>query len=187
MHSAAPPPWATARRTAWAIVALAVCLAALTLADVWLERVTGIVVGTPFAHDAGKPDLRFGYTPADVAALLDRYGPDGRRAYAVGLVIDTVYPVALGAATILLAARAWAGRARWTWAAPLTFAVLDVVENALFGIALASHPVLPSGLLVVASAVTRVKLVAFPPTVAVAVVAAVVLIVRRRRGGDRPT
>jgi len=161
------PAWASARRARIAVAALLACLAALTLADLWLESHTGLPVGLPMSAGATKPDLLFGYGAADLDALFTAYGEGGRRAYAVGLVIDTAYPLALAAATVLLAARALPPRARWLWVFPVTFAVLDVIENIGFGVALAAHPQTLDRLVAVLSPITQVKLLSFPPTVAV--------------------
>jgi hypothetical protein len=169
------PGWASPRRSWMAIGALVACLAALTVADVWLERHTGLPVGLPMSTDATKPDLLFGYEAAELHALFASYGEGGRRAYAVGLIVDTVYPLALATATVLLAARALPRRARWLWAFPITFAVLDVVENLGFGIALAAHPETLDRLVAVLSPITQAKLLSFPPTVAVLLTSAGVL------------
>lgn len=174
-HRTDVPGWASSRRAWLALGALLVCLTALMLADLWLERHSGVPVGLPMSADATKPDLLFGYQAADLHAIFTAYGEGGRRAYAVGLVIDTVYPLALAAATVLLAARALPARTRWLWAFPITFAVLDVIENLGFGVALAAHPHTLDGLVAVLSPITQVKLLSFPPTVAVLLTSAGVL------------
>ncbi len=180
--------WASPRRARLALAALVACLVALTLADLWLEHHTGLPVGLPMSSEATKPDLWFGYGAADIHALFTSYGAGGRRAYAVGLVVDTVYPLVLAAATILLSARAFPRRAPWLWAFPVTFAVLDVIENLGFGVALAAHPRTLDGLVTVLSPITQVKLLAFPPTVAVLLAAIGVVGWRwfRLRQGGRP-
>lgn len=169
------PRWASRRRTRLAVAVLLASLVALTVADIWLESHSGLAVGMPMSSDAGKPDLRFGYGTGDLASLFTAYGAGGRRAYAVGLAIDTVYPLALAAATVLLSVRAFAGRARWLWAFPVAFAVLDVIENIGLGIALAVHPRPMAGLVAVLSLVTQVKLLSFPATVALLLASAAVL------------
>ena len=161
------PGWASPRRAWIALGVLLACLAALMLADRWLESHTGLPVGLPMSADATKPDLLFGYGAADLDALFTAYGEGGRRAYAVGLVVDTIYPLALAAATVLLAARALPRSARWLWAFPITFAVLDVIENLGFGVALATYPQTLDGLVAALSPITQAKLLSFPPTVAV--------------------
>jgi hypothetical protein len=166
------PGWATRRRTAIATGLLLVTLAALNVADIWL-----------FSYDdATKLDLRlWGYSQTEVIHLFDSYGPGGRRAYAVGLVIDTIYPLTLLAATVLLSARAFGAARRWLrwwWVAPATFAVLDVIENAMFGVMLAAYPDVPDGLVTIAAPITRVKLISFGPTVVLIVLAAVILVYR---------
>jgi hypothetical protein len=138
--------------------------------------------------DATKPDLLFGYGVADLDELFAAYGDAGRRAYAVGLVVDTVYPLALAAAAVLFAARALPRRVRWLWAFPITFAVLDVLENLGLGAAVAAYPQTSDRLVAVLSPITQAKLLSFPPTVAILLVSAGVLSwrwVRDRR--DPPT
>lgn len=173
-----PPVWASGRRTLRAVVGLAIVLVALTIADAWLH-----------GYDpATKLDLRFGYDRTEVVDLFRAYGPSGRLAYGVNLAVDTVYPLVLAAAVILVSARAFGGGLRWPWIAPAAFAVLDVVENLLLGVALLRFPEVPSGLVSVTSLVTRVKLVSFAPTVVLGVIAVAVLGYRvfsgraRRRG-----
>ncbi len=161
------PAWASVRRARIAVGALLGCLAALGLTDLWLESHTGLPVGLPMSADATKPDLLFGYGAEDLGALFTAYGEGGRLAYAVGLAVDTAYPLALTAATVLLAARALPSRARWLWVFPVMFAVLDVIENIGFGVALAAHPHPLDGLVAILSPITQVKLLSFPPTVAV--------------------
>ncbi|HSJ29169.1 MAG TPA: hypothetical protein VLB67_13255 [Acidimicrobiia bacterium] len=173
------PPWATPRRTLLAVAAFLVSLAALAAADMWLESITGEPVGSPMSADATKPDLWFGYDTEEVTTLFASYGPDGRRAYAVGLVIDTVYPLALAAAAILLWARAFGGAHRWGRIPAAVFAVLDVIENFLFGVMLATHPSVPSGLVAVASPITQVKLASFWPAIVSMAVSSGVLAWRR--------
>ncbi|WP_225753140.1 hypothetical protein [Actinotalea sp. Marseille-Q4924] len=150
-----------------------VSLLALQLSDASVQRY----------DDATKPDLRAGgYSRDDLVELLAAYGPEGRVAYGVNLVVDTVYPLALAAATVLLAARAFDGRRRWLWAAPLAFAGLDVVENVLLGVATAVHPDVPAALVAVSSPLTQVKLVTFLATMAVLLVSVAVVVVRWWRG-----
>lgn len=183
--------WATARRTTWAVVALLVSLAVLTAGDVVFEEATGIAAGSPFSSDAGKPDLRFGYSHDQLVDLFERYGADGRRAYVLNLALDTVYPIVLALAGILLAARAFPAL-RWPWIAPLGFAVPDVVENGLMAFALSRYPDIPVWVAAVASPITQVKLVFLPLAYLVAIVAFLVLAKRwlgsrRRRPAERLT
>jgi hypothetical protein len=157
--------WATRRRTLWAVVALAVTLMALSVSD---QHLAGF-------DPATKLDLRFGYGTADVAELFRAYGAAGRRAYAINLAIDTIYPLVLAAAAILLTARAFGPTRRWPWFAPIAFAVLDVVENALLAVALRQYPEVAASLVAVASPITQVKLVSFVLTLAVGLAAVAVL------------
>lgn len=163
--SSAPPLWATRRRTWWAAAMLLASLAALTLTDAWLESHTGDPVGMPMSSEATKPDLWFGYEHIDVVDLLDRYGPEGRRAYGVGLVADTIYPLSLAAAAILVTGRTLRSASRWLWIPPLAIAVLDVAENALLGGAVFIHPDISAVLVLVASPIAQAKLLALVATV----------------------
>jgi hypothetical protein len=166
--------WATRRRTVWAVVALVVSLVALSASD---HHLAGFGAAT-------KLDLRFGYGVAEVVELFHAYGAGGRHAYAINLAIDTVYPLALAAAAILLTARAFGATRRWPWLAPSAFAVLDVVENALLGVALRRFPDVPP-FVAVASPVTQLKLVSFVLTLAVGLAAAAVLARRAIASGPR--
>ena len=171
-----PPRWATVGRAWWAVAAYLVTLGALQVVTAWVSTFAG----------ATKLDLRWGYAYDDVIGLLGDYGADGRVAYGIHLAIDTAYPVALGLATILLAALAF-GRRRWLWVAPLVFMVLDVLENSLIGVMVATYPGVPEALVAIASPVTFVKLASFFPTMAVLIVSAVVIVVRwARRRAARP-
>lgn len=80
------PVWAGTQRVWIAVSALLAGLAALSLTDLWLESHTGLPVGLPMSPDATKPDLLFGYGPADRDAPFTPCGRGGRTAYAVGLV-----------------------------------------------------------------------------------------------------
>ncbi len=178
------PSWASVRRAWIATGALLACLVALRLTDLWLEVHTGLPVGLPMSADATKPDLLFGYGAADLDALFTAYGPGGRVAYAVGLVVDTVYPLALAAATVLLAVRTLPPRTSWLWTFPVTFALLDVIENIGFGVAVTAHPHIPDELIAVLSPITQLKLLSFPPTIAILLTSAGLLSwngVRHRR------
>jgi hypothetical protein len=170
----AAPRRATNRRAWWAVAAYLVTLAALQVVTAWVNTF----------DDATKLDLRWGYSHDDVVGLLGDYGADGRVAYGIHLAIDTAYPVAVGLATILLAAVAF-GRRRWLWVAPLVFMVLDVVENVLVGVMVATYPAVSQALVAIAAPITFVKLASFFPTMAVLIVSAVVTAVRWPRG--RPT
>lgn len=173
----ASPRWATVRRAWWAVAAYLVTLTALQVVTAWVSTF----------DDATKPDLRWVYTHDDVVGLLGDYGADGRLAYGIHLAIDTAYPIAVGLATILLAALAFGGR-RWLWIAPLTFMVLDVLENTLLGVIVATYPDVPEGLVAIASSVTFVKLASLFPTMVVLIVSGVVIAVRWWRGRtDRST
>lgn len=170
-----PPPWATARRVARAVVAVGLALVALNVAEAWV-----------YTYDDSRIlDLRIGYDHGDVLELFGAYGTAGRRAYALALVVDSIYPVVLLTGVVLATARAF-GKRPWLWVAPAAFAILDLVENSLFGAALAGYPDVPAGLVSVAAPITTVKLVAFVPT-AVTALAALIVLGYRRYAGRRST
>jgi hypothetical protein len=139
------------------------------------------------AHATGvtKPDLTFGYGHAEILSILTAFGEAGRTEYAWGLVIDSVMPILLALATILIAARAVPRHLPWLSAAPLTFMVLDLIENASFGMMVARYPEVSPGLVAATSPVTMVKLVSFAVTLPTLVVGTGVLVVRRARGLGR--
>jgi hypothetical protein len=138
------------------------------------------------AHAPGvtKPDLTFGYGHAEILSILTAFGAGGRTEYAWGLVIDSVMPVLLALATILVAARAAPRLLPWLSAAPITFLVLDLIENASFGVMLAQYPDVSPALVAATSPVTMVKLLAFAvtfPTLAIGTGILVVHWVHTRR------
>jgi hypothetical protein len=143
---------ATPRGIIIAISLYLVSIAVLTLSD---ARITAL------APEFSKPDLQFGYDFAYVLAALTILGDVGRSAYGVNLIIDSVMPVLFAAATVLVVARA---APRW-WLvlsiAPLTFMVLDVVENVSFGLMLFQFPDIAPALVISTSLITMVKLSAF--------------------------
>jgi hypothetical protein len=167
---------ATPTMTTRAVVAYLLSVAILQLADLWLASEAP---GVP------KPDLSPGYDHARVVEIFEAYGAGGRTAYAWGLVIDTIMPIALGVAGVFVVALAvprWLGRLA---IAPVTFAVLDVIENALFAVMLSQYPAISEGLVAVARPITIVKLSAFVVALPTLIVGVGVLLARWRRGRQR--
>jgi hypothetical protein len=167
---------ATPRAVAVALGLYLLSIAALQWSDLRLA-----------AHAPGvtKPDLNFGYGHAEILSILTALGESGRTEYAWGLVIDSVMPILLAVATILVAARAAPRLLPWLSAAPVTFMVLDLIENASFGMMVAQYPEVSPALVAATSPVTMVKLVSFTVTFPTLVVGTGMLVVRWARGRRR--
>jgi hypothetical protein len=137
------------------IFSIILYLASILVLDMSDARLTAI------APDFSKPDLTFGYGFSDIILLLSLLGEVGRSAYGINLIIDSIMPIFFAAATLLVVARA---APRW-WVylsiAPITFMVLDIIENASFGFMLLQFPELSPGLVAFTSPVTMVKLASF--------------------------
>ena len=92
------------------------------------------------------PDVQPFYTGAELYALLERYGPAGRRAFLEFSLYDLLYPfVAYGLAALALAALTRslvAAQPRWGWIVwlPLVGLVVELLEQAGFLGALALFP-----------------------------------------------
>jgi hypothetical protein len=89
--------YATPRATAVAVALYLASIGLLTLSDINIAR---------HAPQVTKPDLIFGYSHAQIVELFTAFGDGGRQAYAINLVIDTLMPLALLVATLLVIARA---------------------------------------------------------------------------------
>lgn len=130
------------------------------------------------ANGAPKPDLRFGYSPAELDQIFAAYGEDGRRFYAVNLLADTPFPIFGGIAGALFVLVAFRDR---TWrkilaSIPLVFLVTDLIENVLlFGLSQA-YPPLSESIAVIASLITQIKRAAFYMTVLLMVISALWLV-----------
>lgn len=127
-------------------------LVALSIADLPLgQQAPGIT----------KPDLTFGYTYADIIAILTAYGSVGRQAYLISLLVDSIMPVMFAAVALLIVARAaprWLG---WLGIAPLVFMVLDLIENAALAFMVAQFPDVSPALVTFTRPVTMLKLSAY--------------------------
>jgi len=161
-----------------AIAFYLVTLVALFVADL---RIAAHAPGVP------KPDLVFGYDHLRIMEILTAMGEQGRAAYGVSTVVDTVMPLAFALACILVAARAFARWAPWVYIAPLGFFALDVVENASFLVMLGQFPDVSAPLVGVTRWVTMVKLSAFAVAMPTLVVGVATLLgraaLRRSRSG----
>jgi hypothetical protein len=153
---------------------------ALYIASVVLLSISDAQIAS-LAPEFTKPDLTFGYTQAEILEALDTLGEEGRRAYGINLVIDTIMPIFLAAATLLVAARALPKWLILLGIAPVIFMALDIVENALFGVMLLQYPSILPGLVSAASPITMVKLSAFFITLPTLILSLILLIFRRVR------
>jgi hypothetical protein len=132
------------------------------------------------ANGAPKPDLRFGYSTAELDQIFSAYGEEGRRLYGWNLLADTPFPIFGGLAGVLFVLAAFSDSPwrRLLAAVPLTFLVTDLIENALlFGLAQA-YPPLSEPVAAVASLITQIKRTAFYGTVALMVISALWLMIK---------
>jgi hypothetical protein len=114
-----------------------------------------------YAPGVTKPDLQFGYTPAAISEIFSILGPEGRQIYLQHLVVDSIMPVFFALTILLVVARViprWLGLLS---IAPLTFMVLDLVENASFAWMITQYPSISTTLVSVTSVITMIKLSAF--------------------------
>ena len=117
------------------------------------------------AADAPLLDTRFGWGQDDARGFLSALGGEGRRLYALTLLIDTLYALTFAVAGTLVLA--WiSGRMvaptnqlRLVMLLPVLAGVLDLVENmGILGL-LALFPSVPSGLGAALGLVTATKLI----------------------------
>lgn len=114
---------------------------------------TGLLFGTgPFpavralAPAGVLPEEQFGYGADELHAFLGAIGPDGRAAYVMFQRLDTLTPLLLGGAAMLLIA--WllrrggtrAGPAAWLPFVPVLFLLTEVVEDFVLGRAARLYP-----------------------------------------------
>lgn len=101
-------------------------------------------------------DARFGYSVADAETLLTALGPDGRHFYLRMASLDVVFVLiaALGDWMLLTLLLRKVGVGLWPRAVVLIGYGADLLENALYGIALIGGP---TALLAIASVATVVK------------------------------
>ena len=132
------------------------------------------------AGGATKLDLRFGYDLPAVQALFESYGQVERNLYLLNLAIDKLMPLILTLATLLFIPLAFR-RAKIILilaTAPITFLILDIIENALLAVLVTSFPELNAALVRLASAIKRPKLIAAMLTYGILIVTVLVVIGR---------
>jgi hypothetical protein len=114
--------------------------------------VVGVVLERPMEHAGGPSILAFEFaaTKARVGQILAEWGPSGRRAARIGLIVDYAYMVSYGGFFTLagLATRDLAIRQDWRRLATagrvvpffaVAAACFDAIENVFLLIALAGH------------------------------------------------
>ena len=96
---------------------------------------------------ASSPDTSFFYSPADLVAMADAYGPEGRRAYVQArYTFDVVWPVVYG--VFLVSSISWLSRrgfpsgSRWQRGnlVPLAAVLFDILENLTTSIVMLRFP-----------------------------------------------
>ena len=100
-----------------------------------------------YGHEIGIPDLSMAYSPSDLYALAEAYGPEGRVAYIrARFTFDVIWPVVytlfLVTAMSWSARRAFAADSRWQRAnlVPLLAALFDYLENTATSLVMARYP-----------------------------------------------
>jgi hypothetical protein len=101
-----------------------------------------------YAGAEGAPDTRLWYTPEYLHRTAERFGPDGRRSYAVSrATFDVAWPVVYTTSlttvlTVLLRDRAPEGsRRRLANVLPVAAFAFDMAENAAVSTVMLRHPV----------------------------------------------
>lgn len=117
-----------------------------------------------YGADVGSPDLSLTYSTADLYAMAEAYGPEGRAAYVrARLTFDVIWPVVytvfLVTAIGWLARRAFAADSLWQRAnlIPLVAALFDYLENATTSLVMARYPAQTPVVDVLATLFTPIK------------------------------
>lgn len=124
-------------------------------------------------------------TDADMRAVLDRLGPDGRAAYRRQLAADLLVVAAnatwVGLWLSAVGRRTLPGAAAGVVAPTLAVlpAIADLTENAALALAIGAHPAPGAGLIGVAAVATRAKLALFAVAIVAGVALSAVLVARR--------
>ena len=169
---------ATGRRVVAALAAFAI--ASVVLFNAGPAR--------PLTESAGAPllDVRFGWDADDAHAFLAAAGDEGRRLYALQLLLDSAYALAFAAAVAL--ALAWLRKvlaARPAFARlpllPVAAGALDLVENLGIATLVARFPSEPRLVADATGVVTAAKLVLVYAVMAVLALGLVALATRALR------
>lgn len=130
-----------------------------------------------------KLDLHFGYDLSLVNMLFSAYGERGRTIYGWDLLIDTIFPALFSLAVMLVLFLAFQSRS-WRIAliiAPLTFFVVDVIENVFLFSMILAYPNISEDLVTISSFSTQLKLTAVAVTSVEFLIALLVLSFRREQ------
>jgi len=113
---------------------------------------------------AGSPDTSFLYSPADLYAMAEAYGAQGRQQYVrARWTFDLVFPLVYGSflitVTSWLFARAFPAASRWQRAnlAPLFGTAFDFLENTATSLVMGRYPARTPVVDVLAPAFTLLK------------------------------
>lgn len=140
----------------WPMVALLVVGFILCLQGfAWRQRQLGSA--------AEVPDVRFGYSPEEIRAVFENWGPDGRRLYAVSqLTLDVAFPVIYATLFAICISRLYPmGWAKVLVLIPAFAGVADLGENLLLAALAWTHDGGVSAWVWVATALTVLKFGAF--------------------------
>lgn len=137
------------------------------------------------------PDMRFGYSLADIQQLFSTVGTDGLRVYSAMQDADTFLPIVYSLAIsfgILIAIRNCPDRLQKTKSLgmfPLIVAIFDYAENILIATQVASYPTLNGGIIELASIYTTLKWVTLGISFLILIVFGVIAIVYSAKNRDR--
>ena len=143
---------ATTRKVLISLGFYLLSIVALNFYDIQIAR---------YAPGITKPDLQFGYTSAVLYEIFTNLGSEGRQIYLQHLVVDSIMPVLFALAVLMVVARVIPRWFALLSIAPVTFMVLDLVENASLAWMLTQYPAINSTLVSITSVITMIKLSAF--------------------------
>ena len=175
----------------WMAIAAAVLFALFTAVVLPAQADAGAFYTVRYA----APDTSLWYSPDDLYAAAEEWGPDGRAAYVYARVtFDVIWPLVYGAFLVTTLAWVWARGtgpgSRWRRVAllPVVAVALDYAENICTATVMARYPARTPVLAELAPFFTAGKwltLAASFVLLAIGVIVAVVARFRRRR--SRPT
>jgi len=144
--------WATTRTVLISLGLYLLSIVALHLYDIQIAR---------FIPEVTKPDLRFGYSSEEISEIFTLLGSEGRQIYLQHLVVDSVMPVLFALSVLLVVAHVLPRGLGLLAIAPVTFMVLDLIENGAFAWMLVNYPSISPSLVAVNSVITTIKLSSF--------------------------
>jgi len=135
---------------------------------------------------AGSPDTSFFYSPADLAAMAEAYGPDGRQAYVrARYTFDVAWPLVYG--LFLVTSISWLSRRGFppgsTWRlanlAPMAAVIFDGLENLSTSVVMLRYPEPTPLLAALAPWFTAVKWVLVGASMLLVLICAAAALLRR--------